>query len=344
MIMVIFGAGASYDSVPSKPPSEYPRQKLLDRPPLANELFLDDGVFQKALTRYPQCHPIVPYLQNPVARASIEGALETLQRDSETDIDRKRQLAAVRFYLRDVIWECEQAWSRVAAGVTNYLTLLDQIRRCIQPGEIVSLVTFNYDQMIETALQTMFGLKFDSLARYISHPTFRLFKLHGSVQWARIVDYPRYSPDFIREGALAQELINRVDTLSLSKEFRLVSKPLAIADQGLALFPAIALPVQSKLAFECPDNHIEVLKKLLPDVTKIIIIGWKGGETHFLALLKQFLRGFLPVCVASGDRRGSEEVLAHLSRSGLSVAAKPMNGGFTEFVFQREAEAFLQSE
>jgi hypothetical protein len=42
MIMVIFGAGASYDSVPSRPPRGLnARQFLPNRPPLASELFLD---------------------------------------------------------------------------------------------------------------------------------------------------------------------------------------------------------------------------------------------------------------------------------------------------------------
>jgi hypothetical protein len=42
MFMVIFGAGASYDSVASRRPSAYPRQMIISRPPLAKELFLAD--------------------------------------------------------------------------------------------------------------------------------------------------------------------------------------------------------------------------------------------------------------------------------------------------------------
>jgi hypothetical protein len=63
MILVIFGAGASYDSIPSRPPSQYIRAQLASRLPLAKELFLTRGVFSETLSYYPQCHPIVPYLQ-----------------------------------------------------------------------------------------------------------------------------------------------------------------------------------------------------------------------------------------------------------------------------------------
>jgi hypothetical protein len=47
MIMVIFGAGASYDSVPSRSPKIgiYRRKMLPSRPPLATELFLDLDFF-----------------------------------------------------------------------------------------------------------------------------------------------------------------------------------------------------------------------------------------------------------------------------------------------------------
>jgi len=63
MILVIFGAGASYDSVPSRTPDRHPRALLYSRPPLARELFLGTDFFMSVLSRFPGCHPIVPYLQ-----------------------------------------------------------------------------------------------------------------------------------------------------------------------------------------------------------------------------------------------------------------------------------------
>jgi hypothetical protein len=50
MILVVFGAGASYDSVPSRPPAQYGRGHLQNRPPLGAELFLEDeAVFARNL-------------------------------------------------------------------------------------------------------------------------------------------------------------------------------------------------------------------------------------------------------------------------------------------------------
>ena len=98
MILVILGAGASYDSVPSKPPSitTYDRTRLPNRPPLANELFADTPIVNDTLALFPECHPIVPYLQNLPQGSTIESVLEGLQAESEADLFRKRQLVAVR--------------------------------------------------------------------------------------------------------------------------------------------------------------------------------------------------------------------------------------------------------
>jgi hypothetical protein len=54
MLLVIFGAGASYDSIPTYPPGTHiPTGDTLNkfhRPPLANELFENRPVFAEAIT------------------------------------------------------------------------------------------------------------------------------------------------------------------------------------------------------------------------------------------------------------------------------------------------------
>jgi hypothetical protein len=83
MMMVIFGAGASYDTVPSRQPSTYNRSALPSRPPLANELFLTTGLFAESLRRFRKASPIVPYLQADNPEVTIEHRLEVLQAEGE---------------------------------------------------------------------------------------------------------------------------------------------------------------------------------------------------------------------------------------------------------------------
>jgi hypothetical protein len=180
---------------------------------LAGELFLAHDPFANALSRFPDCHAIVPYLQASQAVGTLERALETLQSEAAHDSERHAQLAAIRYYLHFVIWECERDWTdvvRVAGGSTNYVTLFDQLRR-VRGSEPVSLVTFNYDRMIETALRSPpLRITIDTIPGYIADDTFKLFKLHGSVHWAREVETPIVNIETLNEWQVAQELITQV--------------------------------------------------------------------------------------------------------------------------------------
>src|SRR3989442_13743501 len=116
MLMVIFGAGASFDSVPSRPPGAY--SSLEHRLPLAADLFADRPLFADAMTRFPDFVPLVPSLRNPPDNLSLEGFLQRLQRESDEYEARYRQLAAIRFYLHYVIWECQLGWNNIAMRIT----------------------------------------------------------------------------------------------------------------------------------------------------------------------------------------------------------------------------------
>ncbi len=135
MLMVIFGAGASYDSVPHRrwgsrkfPGSEH-------RLPLANELFSDRELFTATMEEFPKCQPVVPRLR--LKNILVEQELQRLQLEAEEDPERHRQLAAVRYYLRSMLWQCEEHWGRVARGVTNYKSLLAQRRNWNKNREAV---------------------------------------------------------------------------------------------------------------------------------------------------------------------------------------------------------------
>ncbi len=341
MIMVIFGAGASYDSVPSLPPYSHPRSTLDCRPPLAEELFLDSSFFAEALSRFSDCHPIVPYLQNVPAGKTIEHTLETLRSEAETDPKRKRQLAAVQYYLHFMLWECERRWHDVTFGITNYVTLLDQLRRSCGAGDTVSIVTFNYDRMIESALLSI-GVRMELLPQYISHDAFKLFKLHGSVHWGREVETPIDNVESRNVWQISRELIQRANELKISTRFHIVQEHPIGKIGDIPLFPAIAIPVETKEEFECPKDHLECLRTLLPTVTKILIVGWRGTEYNFLDLLKESLTEEVPTLVVAEKKSAAEEVIDRMQEAGVQVIGELVHNGFTGFVVNREAEDFFR--
>ena len=122
---------------------------MLERPPLAQELFSDLPIVNQVLRQFPQCYSIIPNLRQAT---TIENTLEIFQAEGDTEIVSRRRLAAIRFYIQNVILLFDYEWEWIHDGMTNYTSLLDQLRRARRPDEPICIVTFNYDRLIERAL------------------------------------------------------------------------------------------------------------------------------------------------------------------------------------------------
>jgi hypothetical protein len=251
-----------------------------------------------------------------------------------------RQLAAIRYYLQLLISQCENDWEEVARGITNYRTLLDQLRRCRKTEDPVLLVTFNYDKMIENALPSV-GVSINELSHYIRDNAFKLFKLHGCVDWAREVETEiNLTPGSTWE--IVRELIQKVGDLKISDRYRMVAGGHPIAKDGdIPLFPAIAIPVETKPTFECPSDHLECLREHLRKVTKILIVGWRATEKHFLDLMNSSGIAKIEVQVVAANKPEAEEVLGRFT-AGRSFPGEAVEGGFTDYVVSRAAERFFK--
>jgi hypothetical protein len=309
--------------------------------PLANELFENRPDFVDAIRNFPKCLPIVPYLRERGDGIAIERELQHLQQEAIEYPERYRQLAAVRYYLQYMLKTCELRWNENSArGVTNQITLLDQIERWRKPDEQVCLVTFNYDTMLETALSTV-GVEIQSLHDYIASNRYQLIKLHGSVSWGRRVEAPT---ELLQKDAwsIVNTLIDGADTLKITQEYHLVDQQPMHASNGSVLFPALAIPVESKLDFECPDEHLQALHTVIPEIDKLLIIGWRAAETPFLELMASRLvhavRGF----VVAGNEDAAAETANRLAEAGVAGRYVGTDGGFTELVVNREADDFLR--
>lgn len=314
VLMVIFGAGASYDAAPNLSPAQ--------RPPLADQLF--DPRFGEVIDRYEECTGLVPLLRAPMRNSgrrrgqSLEDILEKLTLDAEKhqDSDRLIELAAVRFYLRDVAYTMQDAGGLVN-GVTNYASLLSQIlhRKRLKDAP-VALVNFNYDTLQEDAVRRVFRLPLEAplpedhqLSRFIDgDPRILVFRPHGSWNWTRVVRDP--------PGTTVRELIHAAPTLKFEDRYLLNNDLAATVGPdyeriGQVMFPWLAVPLRTKTEFSWPKSHEQRFISLLPNVTHLIIIGWRGADTHFLRLIHE----------AGGVRltsihliTGSMETVEHLSR------------------------------
>jgi hypothetical protein len=358
MLMVIFGAGASYDSAQAYRPAspgggsanfgvsaQLPTDEGPWRPPLAKDLFQDrhhqTGFI---VNRYPKLTHILPYLREPSNGRSVEEILETLQEESKDSPETKRELASVRFYLCELLNKVTTEWSERTNGVTNYAPLVRDILRFNKPGERVFLVTFNYDLLLERALYTFdFKRRNPEDQLNFSHEILKLFNLHGSVGWSRLLDLPegvRLSP---------QNLIDIADTIRMTDNFVLAdaTNPNDASRYPKSLMPAIAIPVQTKSDeyFECPPTYRDYLVKGLPHVTKILIIGWQAKEAHFLRMLQSNLPQLRHVMVVGANQADANGILNYFSgeirkRVPDQSAA---SGGFTDFVVNHRGDDFFKA-
>lgn len=356
MLMVIFGAGASYDSAQAYPlvysggaSQNFGASALpVDqggpwRPPLANDLFLNrDGMFGAIVAKYPKLSHILARLRSPSSERSVEQTLESLQEQGKNSPETQRELASVRYYLCEFLNEVTEEWSKRTNGATNYAPLIREVLRFNKVDERACLVTFNYDLLLERALYS-FDFRRKVPAEHLdSHPILKLFKLHGSADWSRLVDLPRGS------RLAYQGLIEQADTIRLSDEFVLARawKPEEMFNFDRPIFPAIAIPVQTKTEqnFECPLAHREYLAKMLPNITKILIVGWQAKEAHFLQMLRQNLPGLTHLMVVGKDHDDSNTILRYFLRQvGKTSVPRTFygEGGFTHFVVNHEGEEFL---
>lgn len=350
MLMVIFGAGASYDSAQAFPVAITPPSGGNGgpwRPPLANSLFRDQNeVFGTIIRKYNQLRRILPFLREPTASGGVEQTLEALQEQGRTYPERKRELAAIKFYLADLLMEITDRWDERTNGITNYAVLVDEILRLDTSGEEVCLVTFNYDLLLERALVGFPDFEMKEPERFLSsHPRLKIFKLHGSVNWSRTVGVGGafYHPNKIIEEAHLIQPTDRFVPGNAAREYGSGRQPGTV-------FPAIAIPVQTKTAshFECPSAHLGHLTAMLPTVTKILIIGWQARESHFLHMLRGMLPKLQRVMVVGAHAPDAQATLQRfLEEIGFGIATYGQNvhvaqGGFTDFVVNREGDEFLR--
>jgi hypothetical protein len=344
MLMAIFSAGASYDSAqayPLSPPTSQPW-----RPPLASGLFLDQyQAFGDIVRKYGKLSHIFPYLRELSGVGSVEEVLQSLLAEATSFPERLREFASVRYYLCELLTELTTKWLAQTAGVAKYAPLVADILRFNNSREPVCLVTFNYDLLLEHALYT-FDFKRKMPADHLdSHPVLKLFKLHGSVEWARIVDLPSGT----RLGS--HELIDIADTLKLSDEFVLANptNPHQMHTFGRPIFPAIAIPTQTKTEadFECPRAHLAELGEMLKSVTKVLIAGWQAKEAHFTQVLKSHLPKLRHIAVVGGNPEDANQTFRHfmdaIGQNEISAVRRYPCGGFTDFIVNRRGLEFFQA-
>lgn len=334
MLLVIIGAGASNDS---NARGTYVASEQW-RPPLANALFTTPD-FQALLATRPQVAAIIDRLTRISSDRTLEQVLDQIQSEANRHPARLGQLTAVRFYLRDLLAKCTREWVNSVNGLTNYHALLDQLSDWSERrGQPVTIVTFNYDLLLEIAARATLGLELRwDLNAYIANDHWAFYKPHGSIQWYRELDEEVESivvdrtPAGVAIASVEQAIVQKAsEGLRVSNRF--VIGPSEPGSVYLQLYPAIAIPIESGKDFECPEDHLRHLEARLTKTHEILVVGWRATEANFLELMVKAIpvgMKFVGAAVC-GDAKRSAETLERIRRAGLSgMQPRPIDAGLT---------------
>src|SRR5205823_391530 len=135
-----------------------------------------------------------------------------------------------------------------------------------------------------SACQSVLRRPLDSIDAYVADDRMMIFKLHGSTGWYQEMQYlsskpvPTFKDDLARDLWLIE---NTGANLEGTGTYGLYgSDPVS---GGRFQGAAVSIPLATKTAssFNCPIRHIRHLMGLMPYVTHLLIIGWRGREAHF---------------------------------------------------------------
>lgn len=336
MFTAIFGAGASYDADPVQP------KRDPWRPPLTEEIVGARASFAEALDLYPEAVPLVGRLRNLPAGASLEEQLESLSGELDYSGGRE-QIEALRFYLRHVTWYCGQALLARTRGVTNYATVLAVVDAWLYRSKSKAcLLTFNYDPLLDDAVRRALRVDLRVIEDFVAGREDLVYtKLHGSADWRQFVDGTY-------EGHIgARALIHAVGRLKFG-DFVLApvdarkKRPwyetfsIRIGDQRSAIdrltFPALALPLRTKTRFACPGNHLDAVRRSLRETKKLLIVGWRAQEQHFMKEWEQVATTGVRADIVAGSAAGAEVVAQRIRAIGVDGDIRTFGSGFTDYV------------
>jgi hypothetical protein len=280
----------------------------------------------------------------------LEQALREFDEGADRIPERKRQMLAMRFFLRDLFAACTDYMCspELAGGITNHVTLLNRLLDWCSPGNrSVVFISFNYDFILERAMEASWGFDPLDLSNYLTHDRIQLLKPHGSVLWNWRVSNP--GREFgggdwrvFGEASIQEALASPVAETDIHcQAFRPIDGlqvPLPIS----FMVPALALPTDNK-SFVWPQSQENHLKSLQGTVNRVLTIGWRGLEPHFLPLLTPLVKHYARVLAVTGGEQPEADADAASTKARLLGAfdhvpaerVMTYSGGFAGLIAER---------
>ena len=267
-LLVILGAGASYDAYESDP-----------CPPLTDKLFDEDH--HAGFSRFENVEGLRGTILSRVKRGStLETVLREFNENPQEDI--RRQVFDLPIYLKNLLAQFD---GRAASRYDDLITLIQE------RGISVTFVTLNYDMLLDSAIERKYDTTISSFDRYTSATeSWQYVKFHGSVNWGYRTSIP--SPEHTLDGSRVGDYLRILHNYGTPFDYdrsrlELLEFPQWWQSGDALIYPALALPTDQKGPFVCPTDHVEVLRETLRSDPAVLVIGNQGLDTALMDILRE---------------------------------------------------------
>lgn len=285
--LIVLGAGASFDCQNYHDFDDW-KSLGLWQPPLANDLF-NTKRFNSIIEKYtPQLTSLASIVKVRLSsgRYSFEEVLTQLRDESAHDDNVSQQLLALMLYLAELFSEISVKYFK---SVNYYGALLHVVRMKCKKA---CFVNFNYDLLLEKNVFEKMPAVIDD---YVSGHV-KIVKIHGACNWyyERKASAIKNLSCFELSFAVAEKLINN-EVQAPIKIINGLPKSIKPKDfdgaTKLVYSPALAIPLQNKSRYVCPEEHIKVMRASLSEIDRVLFIGWRGGDSFLIEELNKALDG-----------------------------------------------------
>ena len=285
---IILGAGASYDFTYEANVAENSRM------PLTKDLFSHS--YNDILKNYEGAFDLASEI-NLISDLEHYFQKQWAKIERTHDLQLLKKLINTQYYLHDLFFTLSERFSM--SNRSNYVNLVKLAHEFTlqHDNEIIPIITFNYDTLVEEAIKRVTNDDFNELGHYIDikKRKIALFKPHGSCNWVKDLKPGLVDTTSTRKNPsrhfLATEIYRNNYNISqlndnLTEQIRILHKTDSSDVAHAQYYPSILIPYKDKDDLIMPENHKTLLSYFLPKIEDILIIGWKGAEANFQDILK----------------------------------------------------------
>lgn len=347
--LIIFGAGASYDL--GKPESVAP---------------LTDDIFgnEHALRCYQGAEKLRPELLTARRMGtSLEEFFDEKWEEIRRTGDRDLLACLINFQYFLQFQFRQISFDHANDTANNYHVILRLLKQLFEQnrGENFAIVTFNYDTLLENAIEHIFNWRYKSDFDYIFNgppesgqlKPVLLFKPHGSWNWIhelpdslapkeeyRIHEMHHRPEAYYKHKVDYAQLKLAIDDRLLNTDLILDEIPSVALDRFKVVdydykflqdyYPNLLIPYRKKDEFLMPNYHESAMFTKLKDIDEILVVGWKGTEDKFNSTLARIVDN--KKVHVSYVSRSSKTVETELRKHNLNASYQHIPGGFSQYI------------